>query len=169
MICNQHSQLELPRQGKIGVPLLLAALSTLGACVPSPHSVTRNPTIDGRVLSAETGQAVAGAKIELDIGSDETWRYETSSDTEGRFAFDEHNDYRLFTLLADAPRCGTTLSVSAPGYHTRQCSWISMHWCSSTPIKLPPLTLQPKHIATSQGDAAEDFWRCIESAKEQAH
>ena len=49
MICNQHSQLELPRQGKIGVPLLLAALSTLGACVPSPHSVTRNPTIDGRV------------------------------------------------------------------------------------------------------------------------
>jgi hypothetical protein len=162
------SHTTLPHAGRDALALCGIALM-LGACVPYPHSVTRNPAIEGRVLSAETGQAVAGAKIELDIGSDESWRYETISDTEGRFAFDEHNDYRLFTLLADAPRCGTTLSISAPGYHARQCSWISMHWCSSTPIKLPPLTLQPKHIATSQGDAAEDLWRCIESAKEQAH
>lgn len=141
----------------------------ISACVPYPHSVTRNPVIEGRVLSAETGQAVADARIELDIGSDESWRYETRSDAEGRFVFAEHRDYRLYALLADAPRCGTTLSISAPGYQTRHCIWMSMHWCSSTPIKLPPLTLQPKHIAISQEDAAKDLWRCIESAKEQAH
>ncbi|MEO4049126.1 carboxypeptidase-like regulatory domain-containing protein [Pseudomonas sp. CAU 1711] len=121
------------------------------------------------MLSAETGRAVAGARVELDIGSDESWRYETLSDSEGRFAFVEHNDYRLFTLLADTPRCGTTLSISAPGYQTRHCIWMNMHWCSSTPIKLPPITLQPKHIAISQEDSTEGLWRCIESAKEQAH
>ena len=150
-------------------PIIWATASILSACVPYPHSVTRNPAIEGRVLSAETGKAVVGARVELDIGSDEFWRYETHSDAEGRFAFAEHNDYRLFALLADAPRCGTTLSISAPGYQTRHCIWMSMHWCSSTPIKLPPLTLQPKHIAISQEDAAEDLWSCIESAKEQAH
>jgi hypothetical protein len=150
-------------------PLVWATASILGACVPYPHSVTRNPAIEGRVLSAETGQAVVGARIELDIGSDESWRDETHSNSEDCFAFAEHNDYRLFALQADAPRCGTTLSISAPGYQTRHCIWMSMHWCSSTPIKLPPLTLQPKHIAISQEDATEDLWRCIESAKEQAH
>lgn len=149
--------------------LIVAAVIIQSACVPYPHLVTRNPAIEGRVLSAETGLAVAGARIELDIGSDESWRYEIISDAEGRFAIDEHNDYRLFALLADAPRCGTTLSISAHGYQTRHCIWMSMHWCSSTPIKLPPLTLQPKNIAISQEDAAEDLWRCIESAKEQAH
>lgn len=169
MTFNQHRQLELPRQGKMGVPLLLVALSTLGACVPYTHSVTRNPAIEGRVLSAETGKAVVGARIELDIGSDESWPNETHSDSEGRFAFDEHHDYRLFSLLADAPRCGTMLSISAPDYQTRHCIWMNMHWCSSTPIKLPPITLQPKHIAISQEDSTEELWRCIESAKEQAH
>jgi hypothetical protein len=149
--------------------LLTMTIAMQSACVPYPHSVTRNPAIEGSVLSAETGQEIAGARIELDIGSDESWRYETSSDAEGRFAFAEHRDYRLFALLADAPRCGTTLSISAPGYQTRHCIWMSMHWCSSTPIKLPPLTLQPKHIAISQEDAAEDLWRCLETAKEQAH
>lgn len=149
--------------------LLAITIAMQSACVPYPHSVPRNPAIEGRVLSAATGQAIEGAKIELDIGSDESWRYETISDAEGRFVFDEHSDYRLFVLLADAPRCGTTLSISVPGYQTRHCTWMSMHWCSSTPIKMPPLALQPKHIAISQEDAAEDLWRCIESAKEQAH
>ncbi|WP_373386819.1 carboxypeptidase-like regulatory domain-containing protein [Pseudomonas alcaligenes] len=138
------------------------------SCVPYPHSVTRNPAIEGRVLSAETGQAVADARIELDIGSDESWRYETISDTEGRFAFAEHRDYRLFALLADAPRCGTTLSVSAAGYHTRHCTWMSRYWCSSVPVQLPRLTLQPVHIAVSD-EQGTDLWSCLESAKEQAH
>ncbi|MBB2494249.1 carboxypeptidase-like regulatory domain-containing protein [Aquipseudomonas ullengensis] len=141
----------------------------MSACVPYPHSVTRNPAIEGRVLSAATGQAVAGAKVEMDIGSDESWAYETVSDAEGRFAFAEHNDYRLYALLADAPRCGTTLSISAPGYHTRHCTWMNMHWCSSTPLQLPRLMLQPEHIAISEEEAVEDFWSCIESAMEQAH
>jgi hypothetical protein len=144
-----------------------AAPLFLNACLPYPHSLTRNPAIEGRVLSAETGLAVTGARIGLNIGSDESWRYETVSDTDGRFAFAEHNDYRLFTLLADAPRCGTTLTVRAPGYQTRNCIWMNMHWCSSTPIKLPYLTLQPEHIAIQEKGNAEDLWRCFESVKEQ--
>lgn len=139
---------------------------TMSACVPYPHSVTRNPAIEGRVLSAATGQAVAGAKVELDIGSDESWRYETVSDSDGRFTFAEHNDYRLFALLADAPRCGTTLSISAPGYHTRHCTWMNMHWCSSTLLKLPRLILQPEHVAISEEEAAGDLWSCLKSASE---
>ena len=159
----------LARSANSHTTLLAITIAMQSACVPYPHSVTRNPAIEGRVLSAETGKAVVGARIELDIGSDESWRYETLSDSEGRFAFVEHNDYRLFTLLADAPRCGTTLPISAPGYQTRHCIWMNMHWCSSTPIKLPPITLQTKHIAISQEDSTEELWRCIESAKEQAH
>ena len=158
----------LPHAGRDALALCCIALM-LGACVPYPHSVTRNPAIEGRVLSAENGQAVVGARIELNIGSDESWRYETSSDSEGRFAFAEHRDYRLYALLADAPHCGTTLSVSAPGYHTRHCTWLSMHWCSSTPLELPRLMLKPEHIAASKEEAVEDYWSCIESAKEQAH
>jgi hypothetical protein len=131
--------------------------------------VTRNPAIEGRVLSAETGLAVANAKIELDIGSDESWAYETASDAEGRFAFAEHRDYRLFALLANGPHCWSTLSVSAPGYHARRCSWTSQYWCSSAPIKLPRQMLQPKHIVVSDEAAARDAWHCIESAMEKAN
>lgn len=149
--------------------LLIAATALQSACVPYPHSVTRNPAIEGRVLSAETNQAVAGAKIELDIGSDESWSYETVSDAEGHFAFAEHLDYRLFALMADGRRCQTTLSISASGYHTRHCIWTSTYWCSSTPVKLPRLTLQPENIVISAEEAAEGLWRCSESAKEQAH
>lgn len=141
----------------------------ISACVPYPHSVTRNPVIEGRVLSAETGQAVADARIELDIGSDESWRYETRSDAEGRFAFAEHRDYRLYALLADGPQCWTTLSISAPGYHTRRCIWTSTYWCPSGPMRLPHLTLQPERVVISEKDAAEDLWSCLEPAKEQAH
>ncbi|BCR26954.1 carboxypeptidase-like regulatory domain-containing protein [Aquipseudomonas alcaligenes] len=169
MSFNHCYQRELPVMGKMSASLILAALSSLSACVPYPHSVTRNPAIEGRVLSAATGQAVAGARIELDIGSDESWRYETRSDAEGRFAFAEHRDYRLYALLADAPHCDTRLSISAPGYHTRQCSWMSPHWCSSAPIKLPRLTLQPEHIRAPEEETPDNLWRCIESAKEQAH
>lgn len=169
MAFNQHSRLGFPTQPKMSAALFLAALSTLGACVPYPHSVTRNPAIEGRVLSAETGQAVAGAKIELDIGSDESWAYETVSDAEGRFAFAEHRDYRLFALLADAPQCWTTLSISAPGYRTRHCGWIDWHWCSSAQLKLPRLMLQSEHVAVSTEDAEKGYWSCLESAKEQAH
>ena len=138
----------------------------LGACVPYPHSVTRNPAIEGRVLSAETGQPVTDAKIEMAIGSDKTWAYATASGAEGRFAFAEHRDYRLFALLADGPSCGTTLSVSAPGYHIRHCSWMGRYWCSSEPVKLPRLMLQPEHVAISEAEAAGDLWSCLESATE---
>ena len=148
--------------------LLMTAL-TLSACVPYPHSVTRNPAIEGRVLSAETGQAVADARIELDISSDESWRYETRSDAEGRFAFAEHRDYRLYALLADGPQCWTTLSISAPGYHARRCIWTSTYWCSSEPMKLPRLTLQPEYIGSPEEETPDNLWRCIESAMEQAH
>lgn len=153
----------------MSAPLLLAALSSLSACLPYPHSVARNPAIEGRVLSAETGLAVAGAKIELDIGSDEFWGDETVSDAEGRFAFAEQRDYRLIALLADAPRCWARLSVSAPGYHTRRCGWISMHGCSSEPMKLPRLTLQPEHLAAPEEETPDNLWRCIESAMEKAN
>ena len=111
---------------------------------------------------------IGDARIELDIGSDESWRYETRSDAEGRFVFAEHRDYRLYALLADGPPCGTTLSISAAGYHTRQCTWMSRYWCSSVPVKLPRLTLQPAHIAVSD-EQGTDLWSCLESAKEQAH
>ncbi|WP_229605243.1 MULTISPECIES: carboxypeptidase-like regulatory domain-containing protein [Pseudomonas] len=121
------------------------------------------------MLSAETGQAVAGARIGLDIGSDESWRYETRSDAEGRFSFAEHRDYHLYALLADGPQCWTTLSISAPRYHARRCMWTSTYWCSSEPMRLPRLTLQPEHFAISEKGAAEDLWHCIESAKEQTH
>ncbi|MBC9248660.1 hypothetical protein A9179_00080 [Pseudomonas alcaligenes] len=121
------------------------------------------------MLSTATGQAVAGARIELDIGSDESWAYDTVSDAEGHFAFAEHRDYRLFALLADGPPCGTTLSVSAPGYHTRHCTWMSPFWCSSGPMQLPRLMLQPEHVTISEEETVKDFWSCIESAKEQAN
>lgn len=148
---------------------MLAAFSALGACVPYPHSVIRNPAIEGRVLSAETGQPVVGAKIELDIGSDEFWGDETISDAEGRFAFAEQRDYRPVALLADAPRCWIKLSVSAPGYHTRRCGRISMHGCSSQPIKLPQLALQPEHLAVPEEEAPDNLWHCIEPAMERAN
>ncbi|WP_313116452.1 carboxypeptidase-like regulatory domain-containing protein [Ectopseudomonas guguanensis] len=121
------------------------------------------------MLSAETGLAVANAKIELNIRSDEPWAYETVSDTGGRFVFAEHRDYRLFALLADGPYCWTTLSVSAPGHHTRRCNWTSQYWCSSAPIKLPRLMLQPEYIVVSDEEAASDSWHCIESAMEKAN
>ncbi|SIS14366.1 hypothetical protein SAMN05878276_2633 [Aquipseudomonas alcaligenes] len=152
---------------KVAYPLMTAL--TLSACVPYPHSVTRNPAIEGRVLSAETGQAVADARIELDIGSDESWRYETSSDSEGRFAFAKHRDYRLFALLADGPHCRTDIKVNAPGYHTRHCIWISSYGCSSAPIKISGLMLRPEHMAVSEIESVEGYWLCLESAKEQAH
>lgn len=164
-----HYHSELAMQRKMGASLVLVALSTLGACVLYPHSVTRNPAIEGRVLSAETGQPVMGAKIELDIGSDEIWGDETVSDTEGRFVFAEQRDYRLVALLADAPRCWTRLSVSAPGYHTRRCGWISLHGCSSEPMVLPHLTLQPEYLAAVEEEAPDDLWHCIESAMEKAN
>lgn len=165
----KHYQSEFAKQGSMSTSFMLAIFSTLGACVPYPHSVTRSPVTEGRVLSAETGQPVKGAKIELDIGSDEFWADETISDAEGRFAFAEQRDYRLVALLADAPRCWIKLSVSAPGYHTRRCGLISMHGCSSQPIKLPQLALQPEHVAVSEEEAAGDVWRCIESAMEKAN
>ncbi|WP_143479603.1 carboxypeptidase-like regulatory domain-containing protein [Aquipseudomonas alcaligenes] len=121
------------------------------------------------MLSAETGQAVADARIELDIGSDESWRYETSSDSEGRFAFAKHRDYRLFALLADGPHCRTDIKVNAPGYHTRHCIWISSYGCSSAPIKISGLMLRPEHMAVSEIESVEGYWLCLESAKEQAH
>ena len=164
-----YHQGEPHSQRKISAPLMLALLSTLGACVPYPHSVTRNPAIEGCVLSAETGRPVMGAKIELDIGSDEIWRDETVSDAEGRFVFAEQSDYRLVALLADAPRCWTRLSVSAPGYHTLRCGWISLHGCSSEPMVLPYLTLQPEYLAAVEEEAPDDLWHCIESAMEKAN
>lgn len=169
MAVNPQNQFGFPTQPKMSAPLLLAALTTLGACVPYPHSVTRNPAIEGRVLSAETGQPVVGARIELDIGSDEFWGDETVSDAEGRFAFAEQRDYRLIALLADAPRCWTRLSVSAPGYRTRRCGWISIHGCSSEPLVLPHLTLQSEHLAALEEEAPDDLWHCIESAMEKAN
>jgi hypothetical protein len=167
-VCLYH-QGEPNSQRKMSAPLFLAAFSALGACVPYPHSVTRNPATEGRVLSAETGLTVAGAKIELDIGSDEFWGGETVSDAEGRFAFAEQRNYRLISLLADAPRCWTRLSISAPGYHPRRCGWISMHGCSSEPMKLPHLTLQPDHLADLKEEAPDDIRHCIESAMEKAN
>ena len=169
MSFHHPCQSEFSLQGKMGISLMLAAFLALGACVPYPHSVTRNPAIEGRVLSAETGQHVMGAKIELEIGSDEFWGDETVSDAEGRFAFAEQRDYRLVALLADAPRCWTRLSVSAPGYHTRRCGWISMQGCSSEPMALPHLVLQPERHANLEEEAPDDLWHCIESAMEKAN
>ncbi|HWV09677.1 MAG TPA: carboxypeptidase-like regulatory domain-containing protein [Pseudomonas sp.] len=169
LIASHHRPGERHRQVKRNLPLVVVALSTLGACVPYPHSVTRNPMVEGRVLSAETGAAVANATITLASASDEAWTYETVSDTQGRFAFDEHRDYRLFTQLADAPHCATTLSISASGYHTRRCTWMSRHWCSSAPLKLPRLLLQPEHTLVSEKEDFDDAWRCIESAMEKAN
>lgn len=164
-----HHPGELSSQVKTRTSLTLVALSTLSACVPYPHSVTKNPVIVGRVLTAATGQAVANAKIELDIGSDESWSYKTVSDTEGRFVFTEHRDYRVFALLADTPHCWITLSISAPGYRTRRCGWMGMHGCSSAPMRLPRLTLQQEHIAAPEEEVPDNLWRCIESAMEQAN
>lgn len=169
MSFHHPCQSEFSLQRKMGISLMLAAFSALGACVPYSHSVTRNPAIEGRVLSAETGQPVVGAKIELDIGSDEFGGDETVSDAEGRFAFAEQRDYRPVALLADAPRCWTRLSVSAPGYHTRRCGWISLHGCSSEPMVLPHLTLQPEHLVALEDEAPDDLWHCIESAMEKAN
>jgi len=76
------------------------------ASVPYRRSVARKPGIEGRMLSAQTSQAVAGARA---------------------------------------------------------------HRYSSRQTKLPPLMLQPEHIAISPEDAIEDLWRCSELAKEQAH
>lgn len=165
----KHYQGEFAKQGAISTSFMFAVSSTLGACVPYPHSVIRNAAIEGRVLSAETGQAVAGAAIELSVRSDESWMSETLSDSEGRFAFTEQRDYRLMTRLADAPACLTSLSVSALGYHTRRCAWISVDGCSSEPIKLPRLALQPEHIAAPEEGAPGNLWQCIEPAMERAN
>ena len=155
-------------QGTLGFSVTLAAFSALGACVPYPHSVTRNAAIEGRVLSAETGLGVAGATIELQVRSDASWVSETLSDSAGRFAFAERRDHRLMAQLADAPRCLTALSVSAPGYHTRRCGWISLQGCSSEPMKLPRLLLQPEHLAEREEEMPDSLWQCTESAMEKA-
>ena len=54
MSFHHPCQSEFSLQGKMGISLMLAAFLALGACVPYPHSVTRNPAIEGRVLSAES-------------------------------------------------------------------------------------------------------------------
>lgn len=167
LFCRSH-QNAFSAQGKAGTSFMLLAFSALAACVPYPHSVTRNPVIEGYVLSAETGQPVSGAKVMLEISSDESWDYEALSDTDGRFAFVEHLDYRLFALLADGPRCWTRLSVSAPGYHTLSCGWTRPYWCSSEPITLPSLMLEPEHFDISKADPLEDSW-CLKPAREQAN
>ena len=111
---------------------------------------------------------VAKALVDIIRDQNERIRYALSK-RQGRFAFAEHRDYRLYALLADGPQCWTTLSISAPGYHTRRCIWTSTYWCPSGPMRLPHLTLQPERVVISEKDAAEDLWSCLESAKEQAH
>jgi len=142
---------------------LLISLS-LSACVIYPHTVPVNPSVEGNLVSVESGLPVNGAELTLNIGSDMSRTYRTSSDANGRFAFAAHSDFRLIALLADAPSCWTTLTVSAPGYRTRHCGWISRHWCSTAPLNLQYLSLLSEQAQVTPEMDVEDFHNCIASA-----
>ncbi|MDP3813993.1 carboxypeptidase-like regulatory domain-containing protein [Pseudomonas sp.] len=142
---------------------LLSATSLLSACVIYPHSVPVNPLIEGNLLSAESDKPVTGAQLTLEIGSDISRTYKTRSDTNGRFAFAAHSDFRMLALLADAPACSTVLSIEAPGYKPRRCIWMSPHWCNWAPAlaAFKDLKLIPQHMPNDYAEiqAASD-WPC---------
>lgn len=145
------------------IPTLLSSLS-LSACVIYPHTVPVNPSIEGSLVSVESGLPVSGAELTLNVGSDMSRTYKTSSDPNGRFSFAAHSDFRLIVLLADAPSCWTTLTVSAPGYRSRHCGWTSQHWCSGTPLNLQYLSLLSEQVQVTPEMDVENFHNCIASA-----
>lgn len=144
----------------------LGATLLLKACVIYPHTVPINPPIEGSLVSVESGLPVSGAELTLNIGSDMSRTYRTSSDTRGRFAFAAHSDFRLITLLADAPACSTVLTIAAPGFKTRYCVWMAQHWCSAA--ALPPfekLALIPEHMPNNYANLpAKAAWLCDDPA-----
>lgn len=126
--------------------MLIGTTTVLKACVIYPHSVVVNPTIEGNLVSAESGAPIADAGLTLQIGSDMSRTYKTRSDAHGRFAFAGHSDYRLIAMQADAPPCATTLTITASGYKARTCIWGSMRRCSGQPqAALANLPLLPEH------------------------
>lgn len=130
------------------IPALLSSLS-LSACVIYPHTVPVNPSIEGNLISAESGAPIADADLTLHISSDMSRAYSTTSDKTGRFAFADHSDYRLIAMLADAPLCATTLTIEASGYKARHCTWGSMRWCSGQPMPaFAKIPLIPKHSSS---------------------
>lgn len=144
---------------------LLISLS-LSACVIYPHTVPVNPSIEGNLVSVESGLPVSGAELKLNIGSDMSRIYKTSSDTQGRFAFDAHSDFRLITLLTDAPACSTVLTIAAPGFKTRYCVWMDQHWCSAAALPaLENLALIPEHTPNNYTYfPAKSAWLCDDPA-----
>lgn len=151
---------------RLKIPALLSSLS-LSACVVYPHSVPVNPPIEGNLVSAESGAPIADAGLTLHIGSDMSRTYKTRSDTNGRFAFAAHSDFRLIALLADAPACNTALSIEAPGYKPRHCIWLSPHWCNGAPAltAFKDLKLIPQHMPSDYADLpAKIAWLCDDPA-----
>jgi hypothetical protein len=114
---------------------LLAVLALQG-CVLAPHAAPINPAIGGRLVSAESGQPVQGAALVLEVASDRSHSYEMHSDSQGRFAFAARDDWRLFTVLADAPMCIVVLTAEAQGFQPRHCVWMSRNGC---PTQTPPI------------------------------
>lgn len=133
------------------IPALLSSLS-LSACVIYPHTVPVNPTIEGSLVSVESGLPVSGAELTLNIGSDMSRTYKTSSDANGRFSFAAHSDFRLIALLADAPECRTVLTIEAAGFKPLHCRWLARHRCSVTPPTLESLGLIPERMPSSYAD-----------------
>ncbi|UZZ10985.1 carboxypeptidase-like regulatory domain-containing protein [Ectopseudomonas mendocina] len=114
---------------------LLAVLALQG-CVLAPHAAPINPAIGGRLISAENGQPVPGAALILEVASDTSHSYQVRSDSQGRFAFGAHEEWRLFAVLADAPMCIVAMTVEAQGFRPRHCVWTSRHGC---PTQSPPI------------------------------
>ncbi|WP_339409142.1 carboxypeptidase-like regulatory domain-containing protein [Pseudomonas sp. EA_35y_Pfl2_R5] len=128
-----------------------------------PHTVPVNPPIEGSLVSVESGQPVSGAELTLNVGSDMARIYKTSSDANGRFAFAAHSDFRLITLLEDAPPCNTVLTIEAPGYKPRHCLWMVPHWCSGVPpvTAFKDLKLIPQHMPNDYAEIqATNNWPC---------
>lgn len=154
MILNhyQSKQSGLHRQDMYFGPrptAILGATLLLKACVIYPHTVPVNPSVEGNLVSAESGAPIADASVTLRIYSDMSRTYSTTSDKTGRFAFADHSDYRLIAMLADAPLCATTLTIKASGYKARTCTWGSMHWCSDQPMPaFANIPLIPKHSSS---------------------
>ena len=145
----QSKQSSLHRQGMhLGShpTALLVATLRLKTCVIYPHSVAINPPIEGNLVSTQSGAPIADTGLTLQIGSDMSRTYKTSSDKAGRFAFADHSDYRLIAMLAYAPLCISPLAIKAHGHKTRTCTGGPMRWRSDQPLPASAnLPLIPKH------------------------
>lgn len=103
--------------GSFRFPLLFSILSLYTGCIPDPHTSTRSPEIDGRVLDAHTHAPIEGAKIFFPDHPDVSCK----SDAAGYFRLKPTHNFHLggYPPEGDWPSrkfYGARVAISHPNY-----------------------------------------------------